>query len=270
MQDEPRILFCRSGGGLPGIDIHVGIWLALYNTGIHATVCHGTSAGAIVSALDSADWHPKDAQMLVESLTTDDVIDWRTMWKLRIAMLSNVCSGDAVIEKLNEFFPKKWTDYKKPISTWATQAGTSRRINTFRDTIARSPIEAVAMSSRIPAVFPPIKGVDGLFYVDGGMRANLPLPPDWRDYDEVWLLIATGAPACTEPSSTVLGNALRAFRHLMADQILDVLEEVDGAKNVRIIWPKFDETSVLEFDHSLIQKAHEATCQQLTEVTEAK
>jgi predicted acylesterase/phospholipase RssA len=258
-----RILFCRSGGGLPGIDIHVGIWAALQACGVHATHCHGTSAGAIVSALDAAEWDPKAAEDLVLSFRSEDVVDYRTLWKLRAAFVPNICSGESVMKVLNKHLPATWEAYVKPLSCWATQAGTSRRINAFRPTIAHSPAEAVAMSSRIPAVFPPIKGVDGLFYVDGGMRHNLPLPADWQSYDEVWLLIASGAPSNTQPAETTIGNLLRVFRHLMADQLLDVLEEVQDAKNVRVIWPRLQTPSMLEFDHGLIDKAYAEALRQI-------
>lgn len=250
-----RVLFCRSGGGLPGLDIHIGMWLALAACGVHATHVHGTSAGGIVSALDAAEWGPQAAEDLLKSLNSDDVVDYRTLWRLRAAFLANICSGDAVLDVLHSKLPATWEAYQKPLAVWTTQAGTSRRINAFRPTIAHNPAEAVAMSSRIPAVFPPVLGVDGLYYVDGGMRHNLPLPADWQTYDEVWLLIASGAPADTEPADTTIGNLLRVFRHLMADQILDVLDEVQGAKNVRVIWPRLPTPSMLEFDHSLIAAA---------------
>ena len=258
-----RVLFCRSGGGLPGLDIHIGMWLALASCDVHATHVHGTSAGAIISALDSAEWDPKAAEDLLLSLDTSDVVDYRTLWRLRAAFLANICSGSAVLEVLQKKLPATWDAYQKPLSVWTTQAETSRRINAFRPTIAHSPVESVAMSSRIPAVFPPVQGVDGLYYVDGGMRHNLPLPADWQTYDEVWLLIASGAPSDTDPADTTLGNLLCVFRHLMADQILDVLDEVHGAKNVRVIWPRLKTPSMLEFDHSLIDKAYVETLKQI-------
>jgi len=255
---DRRILFCRSGGGLPGIEIHLGCWLALEHCGIHATHLQGTSAGAIVSAFDSSEWHPGDAEHLVRSLHVDDVVDYRAAWKLRAAFLANICSGEKISSVLRSYLPETWGAYTKPLAAWATQAGTSRRINVFRDTIAHCPVEAVEMSSRIPAVFPPIRGSDGLYYVDGGMRHNLPLPADWQNYDEVWLIIASGAPSNTDPGRTVLGNLLRVFRHLMADQILDVLEEVNGAPNVHILWPRIETPSMLEFSdsHELIERSY--------------
>lgn len=254
-----RILFCRSGGGLPGLDIHAGIWQALSARNIHATACQGTSAGAIVSALDAAEWDAAAATALVQSLCSADVVDYRWAWRTRSGWLANICSGVAVDRVLAQKLPATWEAYVKPLSTWATQAGTSRRINTFRPTIAHTPAEAVAMSSRIPAVFPPICGVDDLWYVDGGMRENLPLPPDWAEYDQVWLLIASGAPSRTDPAGTVLGNVMRVFRHLMADQILDVLEQVDGSPNVHVVWPQLKTPGMLEFEHTLINQARADT-----------
>lgn len=259
---DRRILFCRSGGGLPGIDIHIGMWRALEASGIRATVCHGTSAGAIVSVLDSAEWDAHSAENLVTGFKDDDVLDWRWLWELRAGWLANVCEGHSVLRTLDNWLPRTFDALQKPCSTWTVQAGTSRLINAMRPTIASCPAQAVAMSSRIPAVFPPIMGVDGLLYIDGGVRHNLPLPPDWRDYDDVYLLIATGAPENTEPAGTVLGNLLRVFRHLMADQILDVLDEVSGAPNVHVIWPKM-KTDILRFDHSLIDLAYATSLEQM-------
>lgn len=258
-----RICFCRSGGGLPGLDIHAGIWQALNASGIHATACHGTSAGAIISALDAAEWDSHSTEMLIRSFCNDDVIDYRFLWELRIGWMANICSGDAVLRRLDGIMPRTFDALTKPCSAWATQAETSRLINAMRPTIATCPAQAVAMSSRIPAVFPPIIGVDGLPYVDGGMRNNLPLPADWRDYDDVYLLIASGAPSDTDPAGTVLGNLLDVFHHLMADQILDVLDEVQGASNVHVIWPRLETPSMLCFDHNLIDLAFTETLKQL-------
>jgi predicted acylesterase/phospholipase RssA len=61
-------LFVRSGGGLPGLDIHCGIWLALEQAGIRADANSGTSAGAAVAALDSAGWSAADAKQLLSTL----------------------------------------------------------------------------------------------------------------------------------------------------------------------------------------------------------
>jgi len=259
---DKRILFCRSGGGLGGLDVHIGMWLALEACGIRATHLHGTSAGAIVSTLDAAEWDAHSAETLIRGYTEADVIDYRWMWELRAGFLANVCSGDAVVRTLGDVMPRTFDALEKPCACWTTQAGTSRLINAMRPTIASCPAQACAMSSRIPAIFPPVIGVDGLPYIDGGVRHNLPLPPDWRDYDEVYLLVATGAPSNTYPAGTVLGNILRVFRHLMADQILDVLDEVQGAPHVHIIWPKVD-TDMLKFNHDLINQVCVSTMKEL-------
>jgi len=260
---DRRILFCRSGGGLPGLDIHIGMWLALESLGIRATECDGTSAGGIISLMDASDYDAGCAESIVRGMSDDDVIDYRFLWELRVGLMANICSGDAVLAKLNEIMPATFDALKKPCRAWSMQLDTSQRINTMRPTIARNPAEAVAMSSRIPAVFPPIIGLDGKPYGDGGMGFNLPLPPNWRDFDDVYLLIATGAPDDTDPAETVLGNLLCVYRHLMASQILDVLDEVAGAKNVHVIWPRLTTPSMLSFDHALIEEARDLTLAQL-------
>jgi len=254
-----RVLFCRSGGGLPGLDIHAGIWQALAARGIHATAIHGTSAGAIISAFDAAEWDATATAALLKSLSSRDVVDYRFAWRTRSGFLANICSGAAMRQTLGKHLPATFEACAKPVAAWATQANTSRRINVFRPTIARSPAEACAMSASIPAIFPPIRGSDGLQYVDGGMRFNLPLPADWPSYDEVWLLIATGIPSPTDPAGTTLGNILRVFRHLMADQILDVLDQTHGAPTCRVIWPQLKTPGMLDFDHTLIDQARAET-----------
>lgn len=253
---QQRILFCRSGGGLPGLDIHAGIWAALHDCGIHADACHGTSAGAVISSMDSAGYSAPDAVKIVRTYVSDQLIDWRWAWRSRSLFIANVAAGKAMLRELEKILPSNWDDYQKPLSTWTVQAGSCLKINSFRPSIAKAPEQAVAMSARIPAVFPPIQGVDRRYYVDGGLRNNVPLPANWQEWDQVYILIATGAPEPTEPAHTVLGNALRAFRTLMADQILDVLEQVEGARNVRVIWPRVVTPSMLEFDHKLIDQAY--------------
>ena len=270
---DPRnkgVLFCRSGGGLPGLDIHVGIWIALAERGIAANACHGTSAGAVVSAMDAAGYQPCDADEVVRGYTSDELIDWRWAWRTRALFIANVAKGKAMLRELQRLLPSHWADYRKPVSTWTVQSGSCLKINSFRESLARSPEEAVAMSACIPAVFPPLRGMDGRYYIDGGLRNNVPLPADWQEWREVWLLIATGAPESTEPAGTVLGNALRAFRTLMADQILDVLEQVEGAPNVHVIWPRIKTPSMLEFDHRLISAAYAAAAVQVAEACKSR
>jgi len=258
---KDMVLFCRSGGGLPGLDIHAGITTALEAAGIRADVVHGTSAGAIISAMDSCGMSAAEISRAVQQFESNDVIDYRFLWRIRAGWLSHIVRGSAMRQAMCDTLPHTWSAYCKPISVWATQADTSRRINAWR--IAQSPIDALMMSAAIPAVFPPVPGGDGHHYVDGGVRCNLPLPADWQAYREVWLLIATGAPDKTAPSRSTLGNLLRIYRHLMADQILDVLDATDGAPSVRVVWPRMTTFGTLKFDHDMILGARLLTSEML-------
>lgn len=264
---EKKILFVRSGGGLPGLDIHTGIWLALAEAGITATHCVGTSAGAIISAFDAAGRSSAGIEFLLRSLADSDVRSERFAWKLRIPWIDWFLDSAPVARLLGANLPRHFSDLTKPLEVVATRCLTGEAV-WFNSDLAATLRSAVLASMSISGVFPWVT-IAGQWYSDGGTRANLPLPSNWQVYDEVWLLIATRPLRYQKKTDAQHGLLTRLMLNLdffACDQILDVLEPVRGNQRVRVLWPQCgSEHGTLHFDHNLIEVAYQETRQQIKE-----
>lgn len=261
-----RTLFVRSGGGMPGLDIHAGIWLALEEVGITPTAVHGTSAGAIVSAMQASGRKADFAAALLSGLTDRDIRAERCLWKLRIPWINYWLENAPIRALLETTCDKGWSQCELPLACWATRLDTGEPVNVARPDLAATPADAALASMSICGIFEPVQLSDGSSYVDGGVRRNLPLPDDWQSYDDVWLLIASSRPSDYRPSRGILTHLLRNVSWLMVDQITDVLDRVHGAQRprVHVIWPKVrNHSGTLHFNHGLIQQAYLETLSQL-------
>jgi NTE family protein len=242
---------------MPGLDIHAGIWLALEEAGIVPTDLAGTSAGAIVSALQAAGHNAPFSAATVRGLTDSSVRAEVPLWKFRIPWLDHFLDNRPILALLDSLLPPTFDALTLRFSAWATRLDTGQSVNVARPGISPSPARAALASMSICGVFPSVLLADGHAYVDGGVRRNLPLPANWRGFDEVWLLIAAGSPSDYQRRPGILTNLVRNVHYLMQDQIADVLEEVCGTPSVRVIWPSVRATrGVLHFDHDLIEQAY--------------
>ncbi len=282
-QTAKKVLFVRSGGGFPGIDVHLGLWLALEDAGIRSTHVSGTSAGAAISLLDACGLTASLMTMIIEQIDNSDIRAERFAWKLRVPWINWFMRPEPIEELLSEL-----TIYcpvpAKPISVWATEllTGACRDVlnSQFGDAQIQnsaelyddvSPVFAVMASMAISGVFPPrrfYKDGKTFDFVDGGVRKNLPLPSNWRDYDEVWLLIATPNKFDTYQKKTgILTRLIRNIELLMYDQIADVLEETSGSPKVHVLWPPCETPhGMFRFDHALINSTREWSARKIKEI----
>ncbi len=245
-----KILFCRSGGGMPGLDVHAGIWRALEFAGIFSTNNHGTSAGAITAAFDSAGYSAKYFSDFILRLSDDNVRKERFAWKVRIPWINSFLLHEPIIDIARKHIPIDKSKLDKPLAVWATKYPSASAWNMLRIP-GVNVHEAVLASMSIPGVFPPVE-IDGEQYFDGGCRKNLPLPLDWRDYDEVWLLVASAPPESYGRKSGMLTALKMYIDWLCLDQNYDAIEESTGDSRVKVIWPNFGHPrGTLHFDHAL-------------------
>jgi predicted acylesterase/phospholipase RssA len=244
-------MIVRSGGGLPGIDVHVGYWLAMQDAGIVGSALHGTSAGAIISALDAIGWTPERAQKEVSALRDDDIRDERTAWKIRLPWLESVMVGAKKRALLARFIPSEVLRPACTLRVWAARmpTGEAKEVNTFGRLV-----DSICASCAIPVMFPRVALADGREYVDGGIVRNLPLPRDWRDYDRIIVCDATlNDPDPAAWRNRALANGIGAIRMMMRDQFARAKAETAGDK--RVTWLQLQgvkDKGVLHFDHSLI------------------
>ena len=179
---------------MPGLDIHAGIWRALEEAGIVATEVAGTSAGAIVGAANACGWSAAAFEEYLRAHDDASVRHARPCWPVRIPWVESVFENDLILCMLEGALPPVWTKLVKPFSAWACVERNGAIVNVARPELTGSPAEAVHASMSLPGIFPSVTLGDGERYVDGGMRFNLPLLSNWREFDEVWLLIGHTKP----------------------------------------------------------------------------
>jgi len=257
MTTPRKILFVRSGGGMPGLDIHAGIWQALTQCDIIATANSGTSAGAIVGAVDSARWHPDAFIEYLRWHSDSSVRHQHALWFMRSRWLESIHDNDRIRCVLEGLLPPAWRTMSKPLSAWATRLRDDAFINVARPEIAATPADAVLASMSICGLFPAVPLLDGETYIDGGVRFNLPLTLDWEDFDDVYLLIASPRPSDYARQDGILTNLIRNIQAMAFDQIDDVIRQTATCPKVHVIWPDLHSSAgLLHFDHDLIEAAY--------------
>lgn len=280
-------LFVLSGGGMPGLDIHAGILAALADHNFAPTAVAGTSAGALIGALLAAGRSPANIVALLTGLSDRDVRSERLLWKMRLPWLDSFMENAPIRSLLKEWLPPTWEEMRLPYQAWATELLSGASVNVANPTIAACPADAALASMSICGVFPPVALADGLQYVDGGVRRNLPLPHNFTQYDEVFLLIASQRPPDYRKTRGILTHLMRNLQYLMLDQIEDVIEEamaepgpihVSGLapescmrrqtrQSVHVLWPQPRvDRGALHFDHSLIAQAATAAASTLDRI----
>lgn len=247
-------LFVLSGGGLPGLDIHAGMLVALAEAGIHPTHLCGTSAGAIIAALYARALDAGSVASWLAGLRDDDVRAERRMWKFRALWLDHWLEHGPIRQVLGLNLPLRFSDLRLPVRVVATRVRDAQEIwldASNHDALLR---ESVLASMSICGVFPPVV-IGGETLVDGGVRANLPLPADWQSYDEVWCLVASRSTSYPNRHS-IPGRLMWNAHALMEDQIDDIFDLTRGDARVRWIRPEIGlSAGSLRFDHSLIEQA---------------
>jgi len=270
MASEAKRLFCWSGGGLPGLDIHCGIWKALEAAGIRASANAGTSAGAFVGALYSSGMMQHGAERVLRSLKDSDVIQKRAFWKLRILSAVSICYPDAIHALCNALLPRNFRDLAMPLSVHVTHDLTGNPQELRSGNLPLS----VAASMAIAGVWPPVNlehpnGRTGREYSDGGTTENLPLPDDLAGYDEVWLLVAKRPLAFPERRtifSRMMYNIDLMSEHAVRETIATA-RRVHGC--VRVIRPLVESPlGTLHFDHDLIDKTADLVAAQLGRISQ--
>ena len=252
-------LFVRSGGGLPGLDIHAGIWDALEMAGIYPTHVSGTSAGAIASAFQAGPMLDADIfHGLISSLSDEQVRVERPLWKLRVPWIGWYLDSAPILSLLEHYLPEHFDRLTLQLQCWAVNARDGGAVNVARPELARSPAEAALASMSICGVFAPVRLLDGNEYFDGGPAMNLPVPANANDFDEIYLLVATGRPGSYSDDESMLTRLIHNAHWMMDDQIHDTIAQAREScrAKVHVIWPDLPTPrGALHFDHNLIDQA---------------
>ena len=286
-----------------GLDIHAGIWLALERAGIVSAANVGTSAGAMVSACDSAGWTAEMFCDYLRILKDSDVRRDRFAWQMRVLFMESFLSNAPIRQVLTGILPATFAELRKPLTVWAVLEATATPWGFSSGPL----VNAVMASAAISGVFPSITDDQGRSFCDGGTAKYLPVPADLSDrtdgtprnagqaagdtesgFDEIWLLIADPPQEYSDRGGNVISRLLRNVDWMQDGQIYDAIalaqEQADDWERgpeglgqetkrmtVHVVRPKVDPTgSSLHFDHRLIEAARKETERILsTDYTEA-
>jgi len=129
----------------------------------------------------------------------------------------------------------------------------------------------VQASMSISGLFPWTK-IEDREYADAMARANLPLPKNWAEYDELWLLITSPQVDFHKREDGVINRLRLNLDWLGIDQLFDVIDITSSSATpiVHVIWPDIErKANFLQFNHEMIDDAYNYTKRYLETPTKA-
>ena len=258
-QGGKKILFVWSAGGMVGLDILLGLWMALRASGIYSTHNRGTSAGAIMAAMNSTGLGDPHFQNILRSLRDKDVKRSRLFWRLRLPFTASFLRPGPVERTLKKYilpeFPEPSFDaLAKPCSVCCTDERIGRTVELSSGNLRK----AIQASAAIAGVFPSVTWSDGRQLSDGGTTAYLPYKyGDPANYDQVWLLVATPPLDFKDSAKNVIARLRRNVDWMIEDQVSDICDYVTRFDNVHVLRPQVETSEgSMHFDHDLIDECY--------------
>src|SRR5512146_3367875 len=178
-----RVILVLGGGGMKGL-AHVGAWKAVRESGIEVTEIVGTSIGSLVGACIAAGQEWEDLAPLALALEKKDIVslDGRALL-INGMRRESVFQDTAYRDYIRRTLPvERFDDLVLPLSINAVDLETG--CTEWFGVDGRTDVslaDAVYASSALPVFFPPAV-IGDRWYVDGGVRASLPI--DWAGQRE--------------------------------------------------------------------------------------
>lgn len=206
----PQKALILAGGGAKG-SYHVGVWQALQELGWTPDIITGASVGALNGCLFTMG-KSKEAEQLWRSLEIHDVLDVPDSLKpeeLNNFFMDVIRSGGLNVEPLAETIDRLIDEdavRNSPIrfGLVMTELGTMRRVQCPVDTIPAGQIKDYLLGSS--ACFPALRPreINGVKYIDGGWRDNMPLDLAASMGAEELLAVDVNGVGFTRPNTTGL------------------------------------------------------------------
>ena len=250
----PRPLsFVFSGGGAYGAT-QVGMIRALIQAGIHPDLIVGTSVGAINGAM-----YATEPMLAVERLTEV----WTSMRKagvfggrtkagtafsaLRNGLMRNnpgLMSPEPLRKLIAAHLPvERLEELQIPTAVVVTDALVGQPKILAQGLIG----PALQASAAIPGIFPPVK-IEGCFYIDGGVSANVPIRQAISFGARSVVVLDANPPTMpgTLPQSTI-GSVLHASMIMLRNQRADTVDHLIGRHPILHL-PQVTPTTQSSFD----------------------
>ena len=249
-----RIACALSGGGAKAV-AHLGAIKALEEHGLAPTQYVGTSMGAVVGAMVASGLGYDACLRRVTALTRRDVA------RLAPGALlgpwgRSVLREEPLRETIARLVPAaSFAELRAPLTVTAVDAETSELV-LFGAGGRDAPLhDALYASSALPVYYPPAL-IGGQAYIDGGVRAVLPVEIAERQEPDVVVASYTGpqvvAPARGRPGRYgLLAAHDNEARILMAVQAEEALARRDGRIPLLLIRPKVEAHATFDIGHAM-------------------
>jgi NTE family protein len=223
-----RVVAVLSGGGAKTA-AHVGALKALEEWGFVPGHYIGTSMGAVMAACYASGLTYDEVLVRVAHVSRKDVARISPLAVLG-AFSPALLRGDPLRQTIAALVPaRRFDELKTPLTVTATDAASGQLVlfgaGGWSDV---SLVDALYASCALPVFYPPAQ-IDGRDFVDGGLRAVLPL--DLVEQFDPDLIFAVNVGPVLDGSAaqeTFLPAMVRAHdvstRILMAEQIADTIE----------------------------------------------
>ena len=253
--------FVLSGGGSLG-SVQAGMLLALAERNIEPELLVGTSVGAVNAAwlaghsgLDGA----RTLGRVWRSVRRSDVFPARPVLGLLgfAGRRDHLVSADPLRALLRRHLTfDRLEDAPVPLHVVATDITTGEEVVISTG----DAVDAVAASSAIPGVFPPVTLGDRVL-VDGGVSSNVPIARAVeRGATTVYVLPTGYACALRAAPASALGVAMQALTLLLQQRLAADIANFGRDVDLRVLPPLCPlEVSPIDFSHSaeLIERSHE-------------
>lgn len=165
-----KIGICLSGGGALGY-AHIGALQALEEAGIKPDYISGTSMGSIVGLLYAAGYSPS---AILEMIKKEKTYRVAGIFKLNVTRFSGYSTHTKLEKVLNKYIPyNNFDSLNIQFSTCCIDFRNNKVLLTNKGEHLK---EFAIASASIPLVFENYV-IDGVEYVDGGLRNNFPIEP---------------------------------------------------------------------------------------------
>lgn len=241
---DKDLLIVMSGGGFPQIENCLGCLKAIsemYSIDLADSRIQwrGTSAGGIVATLCSAG-HDIDYLIRCVKLTkTDDLIQRRWWWPIRILNGGYMYNREGLESFLGSFLYNTKQTYKNVVVK-LTEAKTDTSVEMYGN------YKTCLATSAIEGIFKLIK-IGGIKYQDGGYTDNVPLDPIMiSQYKKIIIILPPASPSIKDPSS--IDKLLLGFDAKISQEVNEAERIYSDSKlypNITLIRPPAYKTDLL-------------------------
>ncbi len=267
-----RVILVLGGGGMKGL-AHIGAWKALRECGVEVAEIVGTSIGALVGACIAAGEEWEDMAPRALALQKKDIVslDGRALLVggiRRESIFHDVAYRDYIRRTLPV---ERFDDLLLPLSLNAVDLETGR--TEWFGVGGRTDLplaDAIYASSALPVFFPPAR-IGEQVYVDGGVRASLPIERAAERGAELIVAVDVSAGE-TKDSKDVISKGMVAIHHRVFDIMAHAQRQTQLAAwhgpELVLVRPRLDGYSTFDFDKTkyFLEEGYRATRKELAKV----